>query len=106
MVTEPTVLVIAGVIPIDLLFQQRKTVDDSRDVAGRRAAKKEARELTVCQWQERGENETRRRWAARCNITEWMGQSKLNYYLTSLFAGPLNKMRKVENLTCPYQYSE
>lgn len=52
------VVVITGVISTDLLD---KRVEESRDVAGRRTAKEEARELTIRKRQERWVNEASER---------------------------------------------
>ena len=44
---EPVVLVIAGVVPVDLLTLERKQLFEKRGIFGRDAAKHEAKELTL-----------------------------------------------------------
>ena len=52
-VPEPVIPVLAGVVPIDLLAQERKHLFERRDEIERDAVKYEARELTLRHWQDR-----------------------------------------------------
>lgn len=58
-VSEPVVLVVAGVISIDLLVYEMKRVHERRDIAGRRTAKNEAGALTLFHLQESWDSEVR-----------------------------------------------
>ncbi|XP_035723738.1 uncharacterized protein LOC118442354 [Vespa mandarinia] len=52
-VSEPAVLVVAGVIPIDLLAQERQFVHQQRCVLGKEEASRLARSSSIEAWQSR-----------------------------------------------------
>ncbi|XP_046817454.1 uncharacterized protein LOC124423599 [Vespa crabro] len=64
-VSEPAVLVVAGVIPIDLLAQERQLIHQQRSVLGKEEASRHTRSTSIETWQSRWEQETRGRWTAR-----------------------------------------
>lgn len=111
-VSEPAVLVVAGVMPIDLLAAEKKHIYERKEEVGKETATVEAKALTMQLWQERWSSETRGRWTARLigNIAEWTGRrhGEVNYYLTQFFTGHgyfndyLYKMGKVESSACQY----
>ena len=89
-VSEPAVLVIAGVIPIDLLAQERKTIHNT-PVEVRTIARKLARINSIRLWQDRWEREPRGRWTSRLipQLDIWINREhgEVNYYLTQMFTG-------------------
>ncbi|KAJ8969270.1 hypothetical protein NQ317_012910 [Molorchus minor] len=93
-VSEPAVLVIAGVMPIDLRATERKTANSTMEEVGAKEAKARARIQAMQRWQER--------WMARKH-------GEVNYYLTQFLTGHgyfcsyLHKMGKVDNATCIYE---
>ncbi|XP_035742473.1 uncharacterized protein LOC118450734, partial [Vespa mandarinia] len=64
-VSETTVLVVVGVIPIDLLAQEKKFVYQQRCVLGKEMASRLARSISIKAWQSRWVQERRGRWTAR-----------------------------------------
>lgn len=106
-VSEPAALVVAGVIPIDLLVHERSLVYTRSTKNGRKEARKEAREMILDDWQTRWNEESRGRWTARMipNIRRWINRKdgEVNYYLTQLLTGHgyfkdfLHKIGKVSN---------
>ena len=64
-VSEPTVLVFAGVIPVDLLAQTRNFVHEIEGTLGRGRSREVAREQALGAWQARWIADTRRRWTAK-----------------------------------------
>lgn len=111
-VSEPAVLVVAGVVPIDLLAQERKHTYKRKEEVGRKAAAAEARDRTMRQWQERWNADARGRWTARLidNLAPWVERrhGEVNFYLTQFLTGHgcfntyLHKMGKVESPSCQY----
>lgn len=111
-VSEPAVLVVAGVIPIDLLAFERKQIFDG-DGALNRA---EARERTMEDWRNRWESDERGRWTARLigDLREWVEREhgEVDFYLTQLLTGHgcfgayLHKMRKLASPECQYGDSD
>lgn len=116
-VSETAVLVIAGVIPVDLLALERKTLYDRRKAADRSGQQvsrvkiaKEERSDTLDQWQRRYEADRRGRWTARLipRIQNWIERDhgEVNYYTTQLLTGHgyfrsyLSKMGKVTSSNC------
>lgn len=109
-VSEPAVLVIAGVIPIDLLAQERRFVYQTKVDLGLLPARRTARTNTILAWQQRWEQETRGRWTARLisQLDTWLDrrEGEVNYYLTQLLSGHglfrayLYKMGKVDGPGC------
>ncbi|KAJ8980479.1 hypothetical protein NQ317_013232 [Molorchus minor] len=112
-VSEPAVLVIAGVMPIDLRATERKTAYSTKEEVGAKEAKARARIQAMQRWQERWREEHRGRWTARLipNLERWMARKhgEVNYYLTQFLTGHgyfcsyLHKMGKVDDSTCIYE---
>lgn len=111
-VSEPAVLVIAGVVPVGLLALERKKIYERKREAGRARASKEERARTMTKWQESWSNETRGRWTARLipQIEPWVGRAhgEISYYITQFLSGHgcfrsyLYKMGKAESPECQY----
>lgn len=111
-VSEPAALVLAGVIPIDLLAQERKLVYHTKANLGKTEARTAAREQAFQLWQERWQLESRGRWTAKLigNLKEWVNRrhGELNYFMTQFFTGHgyfgkyLHTMEKLENSVCIY----
>jgi hypothetical protein len=111
-VSEPAAMVIAGVIPIDLMAQERKLIYDTKDDLGTMEAKAEAREYVMLRWQERWQTESRGRWTARLigNLGRWVDRKhgEVNYFLTQFLTGHgyfrsyLHTVGKIEDPSCIY----
>lgn len=111
-VSEPAVLVIAGVTPIDLLAAQRKYVYEKKAELGIEAATAEGKALTQRKWQERWESDNRGRWTAQLigNVDMWSNRKhgEVNFYVTQFLTGHgyfnayLHKMGKTRNSHCQY----
>jgi len=111
-VSEPAALVVAGVVPIDLLAQERKTVFYTKSELGAEEASRVAREASMHQWQERWQNESRASWTRRLipNLSLWVerGFGEVNFLITQfltghgLFRAYLYKMGKVDSPACKY----
>lgn len=111
-VSEPAVLVIAGVPPIDLMAQERKMIYHLKSRVGIEAAKSEAEEQTLRCWEERWKVDTRGRWTVRLvgDLRKWINRQhgEVNYYVTQLLTGHgyfrkyLHRMGKTRNMTCQY----
>ncbi|XP_043461934.1 uncharacterized protein LOC122498317 [Leptopilina heterotoma] len=90
-VSEPATLIIARVIPIDLMAQERKMVYDRDEETSKTDVRKKGREMSMRIWQDRWNGETRGRWTFRLipRIDEWLNQQcgEINYYLTQLLTG-------------------
>ncbi|XP_035725540.1 uncharacterized protein LOC118443128 [Vespa mandarinia] len=111
-VSEPAVLVVAWIIPIDLLAQERKFVFQQRCFVGKERALRLARSISIKAWQSGWEQERRGRWTARlisqldnC-INREVGE--VDFYLTQflrgegLFRSYPARMSKVADANCPY----
>ena len=90
-VSGPAVLVIANVVPIDLLaFERKRTYDRTREIGKQRAAA-EARASTLATWQQRWAEGTKGRWTHRLvpSISEWAEREhgEVNFYLTQFLTG-------------------
>ena len=72
-VSESAVLVIAGIIPIDLLAQERKLIYKRKGQVDTVQTHKKARARTMAQWQERWTSDTKGSWTARLikQLAEW-----------------------------------
>lgn len=111
-VSEPAVLVIAGVIPIDLLAKERRAIYLKKPEIGKKAASREERLRTLECWQRSWEVETRGRWTARLirNIRPWIERDhgEIGYYMTQFLSGHgyfrsyLHKMGKASTPMCIY----
>lgn len=109
-VSEPAVMVIAGVIPIDLLALERKSVFERDADTSREIASAQARRCSIIKWQERWNNEHRGRWTARLipQIDIWINRKHgdVNYYITQFLSGHgyfrtyLHRMGKVNSPVC------
>ena len=89
--SEPAVLVVAGVILSDPLVNKRKYIHTRNAEVGKEVAVAGTRELTVRHWQLRWDIETREKWTAGLitNLAEWTerGYGEVNYCLTRLLTG-------------------
>jgi hypothetical protein len=104
--------VIAGVIPIDILAQERRFIYQNKDVLDGVAARRTARANSMLAWQQRWDQETRGRWTARLigQLEAWLNrlEGEVNYYLTQflsghgLFRAYLHKMGKVDRPSCVF----
>ena len=90
-VSEDAALEVAGVIPIDLLAQERKSVYQSRSEPGVERAKSEARRASLEAWQTRWQESNKGRWTARLIplIAPWLQRrhGEVNYFLTQMLTG-------------------
>ena len=104
--------VIAGVIPIDLLAEERQRIYHRKGESQPARVKAEERGVTVQKWQDRWRTESRGRWTARLihDVEVWTGrkQGETNYYLTQFLTGHgyfrayLRKIGKVMQAECLY----
>jgi hypothetical protein len=107
-VSEPAVLVIAGVIPLDLLAFERRRIFESNGTLSRA----EARIHTMEAWQARWLEEERGRWTARLigDLRPWVNREfgEIDFYLTQLLTGHgcfrayLYRMRIKDSPECQY----
>ncbi|XP_035724081.1 uncharacterized protein LOC118442502 [Vespa mandarinia] len=92
-VSEPAVLVVAGVIPIDLLAQERKFVYQQRCILGKERASRLARSIIIKACQSRWEQERRGRWTARfiSQLDTWINREAgvVDFYLTEFLTWPV-----------------
>ncbi|CAH2083331.1 unnamed protein product [Euphydryas editha] len=92
-ISEAAALVIAGVIPIDLLeFERKRIWEARRDGQGSLIdVKTREREETLTLWQERWDTEEKGRWTYRIikGIRDWIlrEQGEVDYYLTQFLSG-------------------
>lgn len=90
-VSEPAVLVIAGVAPIDLLALERQEVWCTKEELGVHNAKLLAHNHCMEQWQQKWDDETRGRWTKRLipHLTEWIDRNhgEVDYYMTQFLTG-------------------
>lgn len=111
-VSAGAVLVVAGVIPIDLLaFERKRIYGRDADVTRRDAAKTE-RDRTIQTWQERWTEETTGTWTRRLikDLRPWIRRDfgDVNFYVTQLLTGHgyfrryLNNMNRVQTPDCKY----
>ncbi|XP_046836720.1 uncharacterized protein LOC124432140 [Vespa crabro] len=114
-VTKPAVLVVAGIILIDLLAQERQFVHQQRYALGKEEISWLARSTSIETWQSRCDREPRGRWTARLvnRLDTWLNKEAgvVDFFLTQfltghgLFYSYLAKMRKVADRKCPYSDS-
>lgn len=111
-VSIAAIQVITGVIPIDLLVEERRYLYKHNDV-DLQTAKIVARRNSVTRWQARWEdNNTKGQWTKRLipNIAKWLDctHRQLDYYLTQVLTGHgafktyTRRIGKEENDTCVY----
>lgn len=111
-VSEPAVLVIAGIAPIALLARERYAIYQRKTELNQKEVKKEEINRTYEAWQRLWEQESRGRWTARLikSVKTWTQREhgEINYYLTQFLSGHgyflsyLEKMRKVTSPVCLY----
>lgn len=111
-VSEPAVLVIAGVIPVALLAKERKAVYHRKAEVGKAMASRDERARTLEIWQAAWERESRGRWTASLitHVKPWFERKhgEIDFYLTQLLSGHgyfrlyLYRMGKVASPDCPY----
>lgn len=115
-VSEPEIMVITGITPIELMAEERKQIYINKAIEGRENAKSSAQQNTMRIWQERWENEKRGRWTFKLirdvNARVNRKGGEVNYYITQFlsshgyFKEYLHKMGKVEKPDCMYGDSE
>lgn len=111
-VSHPAVLVIAGVIPIDILAQERSAIYRRKLETDKDKVKIEERTRTMEDWQATWEQDSRGRWTARLigQIQAWVERKhgEIDYYMTQFLSGHgyfnsyLFKMGKVTSPDCKY----
>ncbi|XP_030747880.1 uncharacterized protein LOC115876293 [Sitophilus oryzae] len=89
-VSEPAVLVIAGIAPIALLARERYAIYQRITELNQKEVKKEEINRTYEAWQRLWEQESRGRWTARLikSVKTWTQREhgEINYYLTQFLA--------------------
>lgn len=111
-VSEAAVLVIAGVIPIDLLAIERKRIFEKSEELGRPRAATDERTKTLEDWQTRWTVCEQGRWTKRliADVRPWKERNfgEVDFYLTQFLSGHgyfrhyLHRAGKVTNPTCRY----
>ena len=90
-VSEASVLVVAGIVPIDLLAAERVYVYQRKLEIGKAEAAKEARKNSIDKWQRRWDNHPSGRWTARLigRLSVWIDRAhgETSYYLTQFLTG-------------------
>lgn len=64
-VSEPAIMVIAGIVPIDIMASERQFLYQRKRTADRNVLNKIAREQSRTKWQNRWETDDRGRWTYR-----------------------------------------
>lgn len=113
-VSEPAILVIAGVIPIALLAAERREIYQNKAVLNKAKMKEDVRTRTLASWQISWEQEHRGRWTARLigHLRLWTDRQhgEIDYYLAQLLSGHgyfrsylhrIGKSASAECLYCP-----
>lgn len=105
-VSESAILVVAGVVPIDLMAQERKQVFNRGNDVSKAQAQKETRARSLEIWKERWANDGRGKWTVRIvkTVDRWLTREhgEVGYYVTQfltghgLFRAYLHKMGIVE----------
>ena len=84
-------LVIAGVIPIDLLALERQCIYLNKEREGIDRAKASARQISLNKWQDRWTDYSESRWTKRLigEISPWItrGHGDINYFLPQFLSG-------------------
>ena len=114
-VSEAAALVVAGVIPIDLLAKERKAIYEKKLNEPQERwniMKLEERRRTLLAWQVRWCNEETGRWTARLigEVQSWLGRKhgEVNFYLTQFltahghFNAYLYRMDLLDSPVCVY----
>lgn len=115
-VSEPAILVVAAIAPIDLMAQERKRSYEIKKYALPEQARMVAREETMAAWTERWQRETKGRWSRRLipDLRAWVDREhgEVNYYLTQFLTGHgyfnkyLYQMGKKRRAACQYGDAE
>lgn len=112
-VSDDAGCVIAGMLPIEILAMERKTMFDSRnDISeNREEAKRNAQRESLRLWQERWNLSTKGRWTYRLipKIDSWVNRKhgEVNYYLTQIlsnhgcFRAYLHRFNLDDSPDCP-----
>ena len=105
-------LVIAGVVPVDLLALKRKRIYEFSEERGRARASTDARTETLTAWQARWTDGDKGKWTRRLITDVGLWQKwragEVNFYLTQFLSGHgyfrhyLHRMGKVTTPTCRY----
>ena len=111
-VSAQAVLVVAGVIPVDLLAFERKRIYGSSADIGRKNAAIAEREMTMENWQRRWTEERSGNWTRRLirDLRPWLERKfgDVNFYVTQLLTGHgyfrryLHIMNRVRSPDCKY----
>ena len=110
-VSEAAALVIAGVVPIDLLALEQKKIYEGSKETGRARASADARTDTLMAWQTRWTDCDKAKWTKRLikDVRLWKeGTGEVNFYLTQFLSGHgyfrqyLHRMEKVATPSCRY----
>lgn len=111
-VSEPAIMVIAGVVPVHLLARERQAIYRRMSEVGRDTAAAEERERTFRDWQNSWDAETRGRWTARLipQVRLWTERKhgEVGYYVTQFLSGHgyfcqyLQRMGKTASPDCLY----
>lgn len=111
-VSAEAVLVVAGVIPIDLLATERKRIYDRDEETSKEDAAVRERERTLTDWQVRWTTESCGSWTRRLirNLGSWTERNfgEVNFYLTQFLTGHgyfrsyLFHMGRVQTAECKY----
>ena len=111
-VSADAVLVIAGVIPVDLLALERKRVYETSNEIGRARAASAERDTTLAEWQARWDGCEQSRWTRRLivDLRSWTGRGfgEVNFYLTQFLSGHgyfrryLYRMGRLTDPICRY----
>lgn len=111
-VSEPSAMVIAGVIPIELRASERKRIFETSLNIEKKTVRAEARIQTQERWQQQWEGDTRARWTAKLipKLNVWINRNhgEVNYYLTQFLSGHgyfqayLHKVEKTGSPECVY----
>ncbi|KAH8332940.1 hypothetical protein KR074_012324, partial [Drosophila pseudoananassae] len=94
-ISEEAALVLAGMIPIDILANETEEIYASNRQRGRNSSretiKRSARQVALSLWQERWDATTKGRWTHRLipNIQEWITRNngQVSYQLTQFLTG-------------------
>lgn len=111
-VPAEAVLIVAGVIPIDLLAMERKRIYERDEQTERPDAARREREKTLTDWHARWTTEGSGRWTRRLikDLRPWTerGFGEVNFYLTQFLTGHgyfrsyLHNMKRVQTPNCKY----
>ena len=90
-VSEPAILVIAGIVPVDLLALERKRIYELALELGRDEAAKTARTETMTSWQATWAGQQQARWTRRLitDVRLWKERKfgEVDFYLTQFLSG-------------------